>query len=113
MFELAEQLLIRLLIEGLDKLGENKEGEIIMKNLNSSMLRILENCNHTYIICGLIDLQRKYNNNIDVPKMPTLIIKCQIKVTKILEKIVDSLDIGNILLSMHEYLLALNPDNKS
>lgn len=73
---MAEQLLIRLLIEGLDKLGENKEGEIIMKNLNSAMLRILENCNHTFIFCALIDLQKKYNNNMDMPKMATLIIKC-------------------------------------
>ena len=61
-FELAEQLLTRLLIDNLDKVGENKEGETILKNLNSSMLRILENCNHTFIICALLDLQRKYKD---------------------------------------------------
>lgn len=59
-FLLAEQLLTRLLIEGLDKVGENKEGEIILKNLNSSMLRTLENCNHTFIICALFNMQTKY-----------------------------------------------------
>ena len=43
---LVEQLLTRLLIENLDKIGteKNKEGELILKNLNSSMLRMLENC---------------------------------------------------------------------
>ncbi len=45
--------------------------------------------------------------------MPTLIIKCQLKLTKILEKIVETLDIGLILLAMHEFLIAMNPDSKS
>ena len=61
-FELAEQLLTRLLIDNLDKVGENKEGELILKNLNSSMLRLLENCNHTYIFCVLFNLLRKYKD---------------------------------------------------
>jgi len=61
-FEFAEQLLIRLLIEGLDKIGENKEGELILKNFNSSMLRVLENCNHTYVFCVLFNLLRKYKD---------------------------------------------------
>jgi len=43
-FELCEQLLQRLLTEGLDKLGEGKEGENILKTLNAAMLRLLENC---------------------------------------------------------------------
>ena len=40
---LVDQLLQRLLIDNLDKIGSNKEGELILKNLNSSMLRMLEN----------------------------------------------------------------------
>ena len=55
-FALAQQLLTRLMIEGLEKLGDNLEGDQIQKNLNSSMLRVLENCNHTYLICSLFDL---------------------------------------------------------
>ena len=54
--DLSEQLLTKLLTDNLDKVGENKEGETILKNLNSSMLRMLENCNHTYVLCVLIDL---------------------------------------------------------
>ena len=55
-FALAQQLLTRLMIEGLEKIGDNLEGDQIQKNLNSSMLRVLENCNHTYLICSLFDL---------------------------------------------------------
>jgi hypothetical protein len=44
------------MIEGLEKIGDNLEGDQIQKNLNSSMLRVLENCNHTYLICSLFDL---------------------------------------------------------
>jgi len=43
-YDLAEQLLFRLLTENLDKLGDNKEGDVILKTLNSAMLRLLENC---------------------------------------------------------------------
>lgn len=43
-FELCEQLLLRLLTEGLDKLGDAKEGETILKTLNAAMLRLLDNC---------------------------------------------------------------------
>lgn len=42
-YELTEQLLVRLLTDQLDKLGDNKEGEIILKTLNAAMLRLLEN----------------------------------------------------------------------
>ena len=74
-----------MLIDNLDKAGENKEGEQILKNLNSSILRILENCNHTYVICVLFDLLRKYSDFPELPKIPNLIIKCLVKISKIIE----------------------------
>jgi hypothetical protein len=61
-FEFTEQLLTRLLIDGLEKVGEQGEGQMIIKNLNSSMLRLLENCEHTFIFCVLFDLLNKYRN---------------------------------------------------
>lgn len=112
-FELAEQLLTRLLIDNLDKVGENKEGELILKNLNSSMLRLLENCNHTYIFCVLFNLLRKYKDYHRMPKLPGLIIKCLLKLSKILEKLIDKLDMEKILLVIHEYLVVVNHDNKT
>jgi hypothetical protein len=38
-YDLNEQLLISMLTEGLDKIGEGNEGELILKTLNSAMLR--------------------------------------------------------------------------
>ena len=112
-FDLAEQLLTRLLIDNLDKVGDNKEGEMILKNLNSSMLRLLENCNHTYIFCVLFNLLRKYKDYGMMPKLPNLIIKCLLKLSKILEKLIDRLDMEKILLAIHEYLILINHDNKT
>lgn len=94
-------------------MGESKEGEMILKNLNASMLRILENCNHTYIICVLIDLLRKYQNYTSMGRLPNLVLKCILKLSKIIEKMIDSLEIDKIFLSMHEYLISVNHDNKS
>ena len=110
--DLSEQLLTKLLIENLDKVGENKEGETLQRNLNSAMLRILENCNHTYMICSLIDLMRKYKDYPSLPKMSTLLVKCLMKLSKIIEKLIDKLDIQRILLSMHEYMLVINNENR-
>ena len=86
-FELAEQLLTRLLIENLDKVGENKEGELILKNLNSSMIRLLENCNHTYIFCVLFNLLRKYKDFHKMSKLPGLIIKCLLEIKQDIGKV--------------------------
>jgi len=60
--ELVAQLLNRLLIENLDKIGNNGEGGLILKNLNASMLRMLENCNHTYIFGILFKLLKNSKN---------------------------------------------------
>lgn len=113
LFDFAEQLLTRLLIEGLDKAGENKEGEMVLKNLNSSMLRILENCNHTHIICVLVDLQRKYRDYASMPKVPNLIVKCVLKISKIIEKLIDRIEVEQVLLSMHEYMLVINHESRT
>ena len=66
-------MLIRLLTTNLEKIGENKEGELILKNLNSSMLRMMENCNPTYIFCTLFALLKKYKDDQKLPKLPGLL----------------------------------------
>lgn len=106
--ELVEQLLTRLLIENLDKIGENKEGELILKNLNSSMLRMLENCQHTHIFCTLFGLLKKYKDDRSMPKLPGLIIKCLLKLSKIMERIIEKLDLERFLISVHEYLAVVD-----
>jgi hypothetical protein len=111
--KLAEQLLTRLLIENLDKIGQNKEGELILKNLNSSMLRMLENCNHTYIFCVLFTLLKNKKDDASMPKLAGLIIKCLLKLSKIMDKLIDKLDLSKFLVAIHEYLVVIDHDNKS
>ena len=110
---MAEQLLTRLLIDGLDKLGTDKEGEFILKNLNASMLRCLENCNKTSIFCVLFNLLRKYKDQTNQPKLPGLIIKCLLKLSKILEKVINELDIERVLICIHLYLISIDHEKKS
>ena len=111
--DLTEQLLIRLLTEGLERIGENKEGDVILKTLNSAMLRLLENAQPTIIYCTLYNLLRKYKDYTVLPKLPGLVIKCLLKLAKIIERQTGSLEIDKVLLSIHEYLLCVNHDDKT
>ena len=113
LYELGEQLLTRLLIDNLDKLGDEKEGEFILKNLNGSMLRCLENCNKTSIFCVLFNLLRRYKDNPAQVKLPGLIIKCLLKLSKILEKVINELEIERVLIVIHLYLISINHEKKT
>ena len=48
-----------------------------------------------------------------MPRLPSLIVKCLLKSSKIIEKVIDKLDIEKILLSINEYLLVINHESKS
>ena len=54
MLDLSQELLKYLLINGLDKIGENQEGNIIFKSINNTILRVLENFKTTLVYTGLI-----------------------------------------------------------
>ena len=56
LYSLISEFLKYLLISNLDKIGENQEGSIIFKSLNSAMLRILENCDTTSVILILLEI---------------------------------------------------------
>lgn len=105
LYMLSEQVLRDLLIEDLDKLGERGEGELMLKTLNGTMLRILENCQVTLVFVVLIRLLTRYRNDQSVPKMPGLIIRCLLKLTKILGNLKADLEVSRLLLAMHEYLI--------
>lgn len=112
-FNIAEQLLTRLLIENLDKIGTNKEGELILKNLNSAMLRMLENCNNTFCFVSLFTMLIKYKNDSRFPKLPGLIIKCLLKMSKLMDKLINKLDLPKFLVAIHEYMVSIDHENKS
>ncbi len=48
-----------------------------------------------------------------MPKLPNLIIKCLLKLSKILEKLIEKLDMEKILLAIHEYFIVINHENKT
>lgn len=54
-----------------------------MKSLNTTMLRLLENCNQTRVFSSLLRLMKKYCADPSHPKMAGLIIKCLLKLTKV------------------------------
>lgn len=111
LFELSEELLSNLLIENLDKIGNNQEGSIIFKSLNSTMLRILENCNSTYVILSLLELIRKYRCNEEKNKLAGLSIKCLLKVNQNLEAIISTIEVDKILLQIHILLVDFEKSN--
>lgn len=112
-YDIAEQILTRLLIENLDKIGQNKEGELILKNLNSAMLRMLENCNRTYIFVVLFTLLRKYKDDPNQPKLGGLIIRCLLKMSKVMDQLIEKIDLSKFLVAIHEYLIVIDHDNKN
>jgi hypothetical protein len=83
LFDLSEEVLTNLLIENLDKIGENQEGLIIVRSLNSTMLRILENCNYTEVITILLELVKKYRTHEIKSKISGLAIKCLLKINQV------------------------------
>lgn len=61
----------------------------------------------------MYNLLKKYKNFTVLPKMQGLVIKCLLKLSKIIEKQANSLQFNRILLVIHEYLLMINHDEKS
>lgn len=77
------------------------------------MLRCLENCNKTSIFCVLFNLLRRYKDNPAQVKLPGLIIKCLLKLSKILEKVISELEIDRVLLVIHLYLISIDHEKKT
>lgn len=98
-------MLNRLLAEDEGKNAENNENETIVKTLNSTMLRILENANPNDIFSVLFDLLIKYRRLYSYAKILGLIIKCILKHTKCLEQMLPNVQPERILLKSHLYLI--------
>ena len=106
LLDLSRELLSYLLITGLDKIGNNQEGNIIFKSINSTMLRVLENCDMTSVICALLELIKEFQEKGD-KNLINLSIKCLLKTTHNLSSNIDNIKIDKILLQMHLLLLNL------
>ena len=111
LLDLSRQLLRYLLINGLDKIGENQEGNIIFKSINSTMLRILENCDTTSVILALLELIKEFQDK-DDKNLINLAVKCLLKTTTNLKQNIDNIKIDKILLQIHLVLLTLQKKNQ-
>ena len=110
LLDLSRELLGYLLINGLDKIGDNQEGNIIFKSINSTMLRILENCDTTSVISALLELIKEFQEKED-KNLISLAIKCLLKTTHDLSKNINDIKIDKILLQIHLLLLSLQKNN--
>lgn len=61
----------------------------------------------------LFKLLKQYKDNSDMPKLAGLIIKCLLKLSKIMDRLIDNLNLAKFLVAIHEYLTSINNDNKS
>ena len=111
LLDLSRQLLRYLLINGLDKIGENQEGNIIFKSINSTMLRILENCDTTSVILALLELIKEFQEKED-KNLINLAAKCLLKTTQNLKLNIDNIKIDKVLLQIHLLLLTLQKKNQ-
>ena len=94
-----------------DKQLDKAENESLVKTLNSTMLRILENSDPNDMFCVLFDLLIKNRKRIhNYSKIIGLIIKCILKLTKALEQLVNVIQPEKILLKSHMYLLEFGTD---
>ena len=110
-FLIMDQLLNKLAIEKLSKMGEKGEGEAMVEGMNKSVISIIENSDCTISFIVLLKLFAKYkrilaqNETKVLIKVPEMIIKCILKLCKALPSIISTLDVPAVLLGLHNYLL--------
>jgi cytoskeleton-associated protein 5 len=114
LYMMVEQVLSRLLIEELEKMGDKGEGEMMLKTLNGTMLRLLDHSAPSKMTIVLIRLLSKYRGQNRFLKMPGMITRCLMKIMKNLQVIIQQIEVGKVFLAMHEYLIqvknSLNDD---
>ena len=76
------------------------------------MLRIIENCNITFVISALLELTKEFHEIFD-KNLVNLSIKCLLKATfNLSQQNIDNIKISQILLQIHLLLSSLQKKNK-
>ncbi len=92
------------------------QGEAMLKAMNVMMLKVLENCDKTLAYIALLQLLRAPPPSVATKgpdaaaRFSDLIVKCLIKLTKTLPVCIDTLDVDQLLCSIHEYFTELGLD---
>ena len=118
LLELIESILQRLLIEDANKTDIKNykdfneiNNDLPIKNLNSLMLKILETCSANNIFQILFDLLIKHRKSCIFSKFIALVIKCILKLTKVMEVLLPALDLEKLFLKFHIYVCEFFNEN--
>lgn len=99
--ELVEQMITLLAECKLDRL---QEAEAYNRVINNIVVKIIDNSNHTTIICVLIKLLHACAESNAPPKYEELVMKCLWKIVKTFSNWAADLDYDTILLEVHRFL---------
>ena len=95
-------VLSNILRENLNTLGDNGEGTIILKSLNSIITHIIEYCDITKNIQIIIDLEKKFRK--DKPKLAEYSARCLIIITQNVKNLQSELNYNIIFGKINEIL---------
>lgn len=98
--DLVDQMIVFLAENKLDRLND---AEAYMRVINTIVLKIIDNSNHTTIICVLIKLLHERANSNEPAKYEELIMKCLWKIVKTIPNWAGDLDYDTILLEVHNF----------
>lgn len=105
--QVCESLLQGLILEGLEKAGENGEGEVIAKSITASIMKILELALPTEVFEVFLNLLVKYKTQ-NLGKMNGILIRCLLKLTRALAEILHEVNLEKLLFGIDKYLTANN-----
>lgn len=116
-YEIKEESLHSLFTELLlwlldDRVPLLDDGSQLLKALNVLVLKILENANRTSAFVVLIDLLQPSSgkgdrNMLSSHRFSDLVVKCLIKLTKVLGSTINEVDLDRLLQSIHDYFQQL------
>ncbi|XP_066599618.1 protein mini spindles isoform X2 [Prorops nasuta] len=94
-------LMISFLAE--KKFSRFHEEEVYYRVINTIMIKIIDNSNHTTITCVLIKLLHECAESNNPPKYEELVMKCLWKIVKTIPNYAADLDYDTILLEVHHF----------
>ena len=95
-------ILSNLLYENLNTLGDNDEGMVIWKSLNSMISHIIEYCEVTKNISIIIELEQKYRK--EKPKLAEYSARCLVIITQNIKNTYKSIDLKIIFNNVYSIL---------
>ena len=95
-------ILTHLLYENLNTLGDNDEGMVIWKSLNSIISHIIEYCEVTKNISIIIEIEQKYRK--EKPKLAEYSARCLVIITQNIKKNYNNIDLKIIFNNIYSIL---------